>query len=218
MSHVLERTPTTSSVSGTVTAGTAGREVPARGTGIIRRAAAVLTTTLLVIAVAAFLMLAIGPRVFGYQTSTMLTGSMSPLINPGDVVITQPVPVDEVKVGDIITYHIPVEDQRVETHRITKLATNPDGTIAVQTKGDANNGVDPWLATFEEETVDRHVATIPYLGHVIRALRTPAVLNALMYGAPSILVLGMLASIWRKNPEQAATGKTTETGLPGHSA
>jgi signal peptidase len=180
---------------------------------IIRRSLSVLATTLLVLAAVAFLALAIGPRVLGYQTSTMLTGSMSPLINPGDIVVTKPVPAAEIRVGDIITYNIPVEDQRVETHRVTEVITNQDGTTAVQTKGDANNGVDPWLATITGATVDRHALTVPYVGTAIRALREPIVLNILMYGAPAVLVIGMLASIWGKKPEPEAM-----TEAPGEEA
>jgi signal peptidase len=174
----------------------------------LRKSVTATASTLLVLAVAAFLLLAIGPRVLGYQTSTMLTGSMSPLINPGDVVVTKPVPAEEIRVGDIITYHIPVEDQRVETHRVTDVITNPDGTIAVRTKGDANNGADPWTATITGPTVDRHVLTVPYVGTAIRALREPIVLNTLMYGAPAILVIGMLASIWGKKPEEKDKNRT----------
>ena len=155
---------------------------------------------LLVLGALVFLFLAIGPRILGYQTSTMLTGSMAPLINPGDVVVTVPTPITDVKVGDIITYHIPVEDQRVETHRITEITTTADGGVAVQTKGDANNGIDPWIATLQGKTVDKQIATIPHIGNAIRALREPIVMNTLMYGAPAILVIGMLASIWTKEP------------------
>ena len=171
---------------------------------IVRRSVSFLTTSLLVLAVAAFLMLAIGPRLLGYQTSTMLTGSMSPLINPGDVVVTRPVPVDEIRPGDIITYSIPVEDRRIETHRVTAVTMNPDGATAVQTKGDANNGVDPWVATINGTSIDRHVLTVPYVGNAIRAMREPILLNILMYGAPSVLVISLLASIWGKKPETDA--------------
>lgn len=172
-----------------------------RAATLARRAASIITTALFVVALAGFLALAVGPRIFGYQTMTMLTGSMAPLINPGDIVVTMPVPTNEIRTGDIITYHIPVEDQRVETHRVTEVTTNPDGSITVQTKGDANNGIDPWLATINADTVDRHVATIPHVGAVIRALREPVILNTLMYGAPAVLVIGMLASIWGTKPE-----------------
>lgn len=190
-------------LSRTATADDAGpRPGTSRAVKDLRRVASGLGTGLLVLAVAAFLALAVGPRVLGYQTSTMLTGSMSPLINPGDIVVTHPVPVADIKAGDIITYHIPVEDQRVETHRVTQITAKPDGTYVVQTKGDANNGVDPWLATISTPTVDRHVLTVPYIGDVIRTIRQPLVLNALMYGAPAVLVLSMLVGIWRKTPEK----------------
>ncbi|WP_423184665.1 signal peptidase I [Arthrobacter sp. NyZ413] len=172
---------------------------------VLRAMVNVIATVVMVAAVAAFLFLAVGPRVLGYQTSTMLTGSMSPLINPGDVVVTVPVPVSELKVGDIITYHIPVQDQRVETHRIVKLDVNSQGTATVQTKGDANNGADPWTATLATPTVDREIFTIPHLGNAIRALRDPLVLKVLMYGAPAAVVIMLLASIWRKKPENTAT-------------
>ncbi|WP_426987523.1 signal peptidase I [Pseudarthrobacter sp. Y6] len=170
-----------------------------------RRTVSALTTALFVAAVAAFLLLAVGPRVLGYQTSTMLTGSMAPLINPGDVVVTAPTAVSDIRAGDIITYHIPVEDHRMETHRVTEVLTSADGTTAVRTKGDANNGVDPWTATLNGATVDRHVLTVPYVGQVIRTLRQPVVLNTLMYGAPAVLVIGLLTTIWRKDPEPAVS-------------
>ncbi|QOT23480.1 signal peptidase I [Paenarthrobacter sp. YJN-D] len=182
-------------------------EAPAPKSAIRRvtgTVAKVIAVALLVLGTLVFLFLAIGPRVLGYQTSTMLTGSMAPLINPGDVVVTVPTPIEDVKVGDIITYHIPVEDQRVETHRITEITTTADGGVAVQTKGDANNGIDPWIATLQGKTVDKQVATIPYVGNAIRAIREPMVLNTLMYGAPAILVIGMLASIWTKDPSKSA--------------
>ncbi|WP_240793072.1 signal peptidase I [Arthrobacter crystallopoietes] len=180
---------------------------------ILNRILTVITTLLLVLAAAVFLLLAVGPRVFGYQTATMLTGSMSPLINPGDVVVTAPVDVADLAVGDIITYHIPIEDHRVETHRIVEITTD-GGTTAVRTKGDANNGVDPWTATLQGEQVYRHAFTVPYLGSAIRTLREPVVLNTLMYGAPAVLVIGALAAIWRKDPD--AEQKTDDAGAhPG---
>lgn len=171
---------------------------------------------MLAMAALVFLFLAIGPRILGYQTSTMLTGSMAPLINPGDVVVTVPTPITDVKVGDIITYHIPVEDQRVETHRITEITTTADGGVAVQTKGDANNGIDPWIATLQGKTVDKQIATIPYVGNAIRALREPLVLNVLMYGAPGILVIGMLASIWSRDPNKSTPEDAAQPQAANH--
>lgn len=169
---------------------------------VLRTSATVLAWSLLAVAVLAFLLLAIGPRVFGYQSYTMLTGSMSPVIDPGDVVVTVPVPVDDVEVGDVITYHIPVDDHRVETHRIVEVIDNPDGSTAVRTKGDANSSADPWTAVLQDDQVERHALTIPYLGTAIGTFQQPVLLKTLMYGAPTILVIGILMAIWRKDPAE----------------
>ncbi|MDR6622416.1 signal peptidase I [Sinomonas atrocyanea] len=151
-------------------------------------------------AAAAFLFLAVGPRFLGYQTSTMLTGSMAPLINPGDVVVSVKTPTAQLAVGDIITYRIPVDDQRVETHRVVEVTRNPAGATAVRTKGDANNGADPWAAVITDDSVYTTKAVIPHLGDVIRALRSPSLRLALVVGAPMLVVGIALSSIWRRPP------------------
>jgi signal peptidase len=164
-------------------------------------------TLVLALTAALFLFLAVGPRFLDYQTSTMLTGSMSPEINPGDVVVSVPVPVDELRVGDIITYSIPVDDHRIETHRIIDVSLS--GNVAtVQTKGDANPAEDPWKAVLSGNHVYRHVATVPYLGTAIRTLREPFIRNVLLYGATTVLVGGVLLSIWARKPEEG--GKAAE--------
>ncbi|THJ68803.1 signal peptidase I [Arthrobacter echini] len=159
----------------------------------------------MITAIAAVLFFAIGPRFFGYQTATMLTGSMAPEIMPGDVVVTTLQPVSEVAVGDVISYHIPVEDHRVETHRVIEVIRDTDGTTAVRTKGDANESVDPWTATLEGDHVYEARAVIPEVGSVIRALRTPIVSQLLVYGVPAVLVGGLLLMIWSRPKDDDAT-------------
>ena len=163
---------------------------------------AVLTLTL-VTAVLLFLFLAVGPLFLGYQTSTMLTGSMSPGINPGDVVVSVRTPVSELKVGDVITYSIPVDDHRIETHRVAAINRDAAGVASVTTKGDANPGADPWTAVLSEDYVYTTAGVVPYLGDGIRALRQPLVQSALLYGAPALLVVLLLASIWGKPAKPA---------------
>ncbi|MEG9249883.1 signal peptidase I [Arthrobacter sp. Soc17.1.1.1] len=169
---------------------------------VLQRLASLLGTVFMVLAVVAVLFFAIGPRFFGYQTATMLTGSMAPDIVPGDVVVTTLQPVDEIAVGDVISYHIPVEDHRVETHRVVEVVRGADGTTAVRTKGDANESVDPWLATLDGDSVYEVAAVIPQVGNAIRALRTPAVSHVLVYGIPAVLVGALLLMIWSR-PDDA---------------
>src|SRR3978361_1239628 len=91
------------------------------------------------LAVLAFLVLAVGPHVLGYRTMTMLTGSMAPGINPGDVTVVTPLAVSDVTAGMVISYHRHIEDHSLVTHRVVSVTRAPDGTITIQTKGDAND-------------------------------------------------------------------------------
>jgi signal peptidase I len=131
---------------------------------------------------------------------------MSPAIDPGDVVIATPIPVSEVTAGMVITYHIPVEDHHLVTHRIISVEHGPDGAVTVQTKGDANDAPDYWKATLGGDTVYRVRAVLPEVGHVLQALRTPVVSQVLTYGATALVAIWLLMAIWRPKTDTATGG------------
>ncbi|GAA4757158.1 hypothetical protein GCM10023328_46290 [Modestobacter marinus] len=172
-----------------------------RTAGLVERVAGLTARwslrLLVTVAALAFGLLAVGPHVLDYRTMTMLTASMSPAIDPGDVTIVTPLPVSEVTEGMIIAYHIPVDDHHLVSHRVVSVAHGTDGTVTVETKGDANVAVDPWQATLQGDTAYQVRAVVPELGHAIQALRTPGVSQALVYGAPALLAGWLLLSIWR---------------------
>lgn len=167
----------------------------------LRRLVHALTSLLLALCAVVFLFLAVGPHLLGYRTATMLTGSMEPGIAPGDVVVTVPRPAADVQVGDVISYHIPVEDHRVETHRVTEVVRGADGSVAVRTQGDDNQDVDPWLATLEGGTVWEMQAVVPQVGAAIRVLRAPAVQEGVLGGAVAAVLLLGLSLIWSSDDE-----------------
>ena len=176
--------------------GATGSDTGAASLLVLRRLGSLVSTLAVLVAGAAFLFLGIGPHVLGYRTATMLTGSMAPGISPGDVVVSVPKPAAEVAVGDVISYHIPVQDHRVETHRVVRVTRDTAGRVSVVTKGDANNGVDPWVATIEGDTVWQTRAVVPHLGQVVRALRAPLVQGGVFWGALGLVVVLALVRIW----------------------
>ena len=186
-----------------------------RRTGPGKRAAglAYRWTVRLVVAVAAlaFGLLAVGPHLLDYRTMTMLTGSMAPAIDPGDVTIVTPLPVSDITVGMVIAYHIPIDDHHLVSHRVVSVDRAPDGSVTVQTKGDANTAIDPWQATLQGDTAYQVRAVIPELGHVIEALRTPLLSQALVYGAPTLLAGWLLLTIWRPETPTRRHTHHTET-------
>ncbi len=74
------------------------------------------------------------PALIGWQSDVVLTGSMAPRINPGDVVVSEPVPATSVRAGQVISFDDPNVAGRTVIHRVRSV--NPDGTLI--TRGDAN--------------------------------------------------------------------------------
>ena len=86
-------------------------------------------------------------QIFGYRAYIVLTGSMEPSINIGDVVIIKRVEKDKIQVGDIITFKVDGQATTV-THRITEMLEEEGNPIYI-TKGDHNNANDPDLVKYE---------------------------------------------------------------------
>lgn len=182
----------------------AGPEAPVVRRSLARRLLALVLNAVLVLCLLAFVLVALGPHLFGYRTATMLTGSMEPGIAPGDVVVAVEKPATDVAVGDILSYHIPVDDHRVESHRVIEVIHNSDGSLAIRTKGDNNAGADPWTATLEGDTVWEVRAVIPKLGSAIRTLRSPTVQHGIFWIAFGGLLVVGLSLIWGRSGEDVA--------------
>lgn len=143
----------------------------------------------------AFGVLAVGPRTGRYQTATVLTASMRPTMPEGSMVVTTPVDPAGLRVGDVITYRIPVEDRRIVTHRVVELH-EPGPTPVVRTKGDANNGADPWTARLTGGTVWKARVAVPKVGYATVWLRQPQVRTLFVLFVPFLLAALWLKDIW----------------------
>jgi signal peptidase I len=161
-------------------------------------------------AVLAFAGLAVGPHVLDYRTMTMLTGSMAPSIDPGDVVVSTPLDVQDVTEGMVITYHIPVDDHRVVTHRVIGVQHSADGTVSVRTQGDANDAPDPWTAVLTGDTAYQVQAVVPEIGNLITLLRTPTLSTLFVQLVPVAIGVWMLLSIWRPTRGDDDRAETSE--------
>ena len=167
----------------------------------VATATAVVLTWMAILGAFALLMLvAIGPRVFGYQIEAVLSGSMAPTFRPGDAVLVTREATADVRVGQVISYKIPVGDHHVETHRIVRIISGGSHPVVV-TKGDANAAPDPWRAKLQGAQVWRMRAVIPDLGTAIHDLRTPIAHALTMLAAPIIIVALLLVWIWRPRPD-----------------
>jgi signal peptidase len=164
-----------------------------------RRTADGLARLVLAFALLALVFLGLLPNLGWYRTETVLSGSMKPYFSPGDIVVVTPEPTRDVRVGQVISYHIPVGDHHVQSHRVIKVVRGGDRPL-VRTKGDANTSPDPWTARLNGGTAWQVRAVVPKAGWAIVWLRTPAIRQLAIFAVPLLLALLGLWRIWRGPP------------------
>ena len=78
--------------------------------------------------------------VLGFRIYIVITGSMQPNYNIGDMIIVKETSKENIRVGDVINF-IPENGKDTITHRIIEI-TEKDGETLYRTKGDNNSGED----------------------------------------------------------------------------
>lgn len=106
------------------------------------------------------------PNFFGIKTYVIVSGSMQPKLNIGDIVVVKNVKENELKIGDVISFR---EEQSVITHRIIELVEE-NGKIKYKTKGDNNNSEDKNIISIDR-IEGKVVTSIPYIGIIALLLR-----------------------------------------------
>ncbi len=104
------------------------------------------------------------PSIFGNKFYIVLTGSMSPTIKVGDLVVVKEVKPEHIKVNDVITFGSNSSDN-ITTHRV-KEVLNDGQDIQYVTQGDANNVEDP-IPVQSEVLLGRVNKVVPKVGTII---------------------------------------------------
>ncbi len=109
--------------------------------------------------------------VYGYGFSPILTGSMAPVAEPGDVYVTRLVAADSLAHGDVIAVTNSTTGIYY-SHRIVELR-DFNGALRITTKGDANEVADrdPFIVS-RSGKVSKVVASLPYLGRPMVYMNT----------------------------------------------
>lgn len=181
-----------------------------------------LTTTLLLLLLGASVVLAISARrspdristVVGHKLLSVLSGSMEPAINTGDVIILKPfnIATDEIQVGDVITFRTKSDPNMMITHRVIGIAMVNDKPSAYVMKGDNNDSPDVATVT-RQQIVGIYRWRIPYFGYISSFIRQPVGL-ILFVILPGLVLIGMeFKKIWTAVAEaekaQAESAQTT---------
>jgi signal peptidase I len=137
---------------------------------ILRRA--VTATTIVLMATAAITPIAwtVAVRLDAIRSARVLTGSMTPAIPAGSLVVGTPAEAQDLRVGQVIIFRPPSPfgepGMLPVVHRIHDLAKS-DGVVQVHTKGDANELPDPWTLDADRTTIFQVRAAVPGAGRAV---------------------------------------------------
>lgn len=173
----------------------------------IRRITVTLAILVCVLGIGSLLAVSLANR-SGYQALGMKTGSMRPVINPGDLVIAHVVRPTDIRNGDIITFRAPLGSHAPYTHRVVRIISGPDGPQFI-TKGDANATPDIWKVHYAAEG-----------WRVIHVLRHGSLLLAFEQSMPGRRILALslfiatVALVWPVFAGKPQTGKPAAAPHP----
>lgn len=152
---------------------------------------------------------------FGFQTLTVMSGSMEPAIGTGDLVVVRAAVPMDLRVGDVVTFQDPDDPDKLWTHRV-RSAQGQGANVKVVTKGDANNTTETWYVS-GDGSVGKVFLRVPKIGLFLAQLNTP-LLRILLVAVPALLwALMELRRIW-KQPTVAKTPQPTTVARSGSSA
>lgn len=109
--------------------------------------------------------------VLGYRTFVIVTSSMKPSLEIGDVILVKEMSANKIKIGDIITYQGMESDfkDKIVTHKVKNIIEE-DSKKIFYTKGITNNSVDP--AVYEEQIYGKVIYKFKILSFLSKIVRS----------------------------------------------
>ena len=135
-------------------------------------------------AIALLLIVSVFPITGNYKLMIVQSGSMTPAIKMGSVVLVKPA--DDYKIGDVITFGPYTRTKAPTSHRIYDIKVVNDEPVYI-TKGDANNAPDTREIS-KGEILGKVLFDVPYLGYAVAFAKKP-IGFALIIIVPAALII-----------------------------
>jgi len=129
------------------------------------------------------------PDVAGTMPLIVLTDSMYPVIESGDLIICHTEEPENIEVGDVIAFFDPAGNgSTIVTHRVIEV-TEQDGEVAWRTKGDNNNTEDRLLVKGEKLVAVYEGTRLAGIGNVALFMQSTTGLIVCVV-CPALLLVG----------------------------
>ena len=142
----------------------------------------------------------IAPRkvisIFRFQNFVISSNSMDPTIKYGDIIIVKQVNIEDLKVGDIVTFYVDFNldgKDEVVTHYLAEINTNEDNKYFFRTHRENTTIYDSWLIE-EEDIIGRYVTKIKSIGKISLYIQSGFGLGIFIVDIIIIIFISMILS------------------------
>ncbi|UXN25723.1 signal peptidase I [Curtobacterium flaccumfaciens] len=170
-----------------------------------------LSTGLLLLVAGLAVVLIVVPKATGSMPLTVLTQSMEPTLPPGTLLVVRPTPIDDIRVGDVVTYQIVSGQPAVVSHRVVSVSSSSNGERTFVLKGDNNAEADPAPVTAVQirGVVWYSVPEIGIVNQVVNGSRSwliPAVAGVLLTYGAVMMTAGFVSAARRRRAGTSRAG------------
>jgi signal peptidase len=166
---------------------------------VVKRILAVVASVVFVVAFLGVFLIAVTTKVapdgeataLGHPVFIVLSGSMSPAVNTGDLIIDDavtPTQAKHLRVGEVVSFREAPGSSMIFNHRIVKVISE-GGAVLYETKGDANDAPDGALRP-SSDIIGVDAWRIPRGGYFLHNLHDPVVFLLLIL-APLLWCVGL---------------------------
>ncbi|MDR6172503.1 signal peptidase I [Curtobacterium sp. SORGH_AS_0776] len=171
-----------------------------------------LSTGLLVIVAGLAVVLIVVPKATGSTPLTVLTQSMDPTLPPGTLLVVRPTPVEDIRIGDVVTYQITSGQPAVISHRVVSVASSSDGSRTFTLRGDNNALADPAPVTAAQVrgVVWYSLPDIGLVNQLVNGSRSwlvPAIAGVLLAYGAVMVTIGTVSAVRRRRAAGDADGR-----------
>lgn len=130
-------------------------------------------------------------NVAGYSIMTVMTGSMEPAYQVGDIIVIRKTNENELQVKDVITFISTDEELNGQpiTHRIIDI-TEENGQKKFETKGDNNRIADETPVT-SDRILGKVQLRIPFVGRAVNFMQTNRIAFFLIVILPMLVIMAL---------------------------
>ena len=138
----------------------------------------------------------------GYRLFSVATGSMVPVYNVGDVLISKEIKPEDIKVGDDITY---VGEKnsfkgKIVTHRVISIEKKEDGNYKIITKGVANDEQDPEID--QTQIYGKIIYKIKILSFLDRMLKNMYIFYFVIFIPTALIIYKIFKSLTANDEDE----------------